>query len=495
MPSRPHIIVIMTDQHRADTLDVYGDRQCNTPNLDRLAAEAVVFERHYTSCPLCAPARISIATGLYPHRSGAIINWWIPEEAQYGTLSPSYKTVYEHLCEAGYNVAQIGVQHVNTDPPLPQRCPNGVFLNKQTYLDYLQAKGLREPDLREYRAPCPDFVDGEMIWQWYTGPKAGRWPLPAEHFYDKFLARQMVEYIDAADPNEPLALFCMFWAPHCPLVVPEPYYGMYDAEQIDLPENVGKVYDGRPAMRLVSLPGFMGATADEQTWRRAWAAYLGLVTLVDECIGEVVEALKRRGFWDDALVVFTADHGEMLGSHRMFQKMCMLEESIRVPMFVKPPKTPADLAGRRVAGLTSHVDLTNTILDYAGLDLLSGTDSLSLRGLIEGGAASIRDEVFSEFSGNAGRGCFQRAIITERYKFVYNRLTMTSRPEVELYDRQKDPLETQNLVGDPAFRQVRDGLADRLARWMQSTGDFLKFEMPTRQHAGGSGRWLIGPTS
>jgi len=465
----------MTDQHRADTLAAYGDTQCHTPNLDRLASESVIFERHYTACPLCVPTRTSIATGYWPHRSGVIINYWIPEEAKFGTLSSDYKTLYEYLEAGGYRVAQIGVQHVNPVPTLAERCPSGVFIGKEAHREYLANRGLVEPDLREYRAPCPDFVDGQIVCQWYTSPKAGRWPLAAEHFYDKFLAARMVEFIESSDPDRPLAMFCNFWAPHPPLAVPEPYFSMYDPQRIELPASVGEWYEGQPAMHLVNLPGFMGATADEQAWRRAWAAYFGLVTLVDECIGAVVDALKRRGFWDDALVIFTADHGEMLGSHRMFQKMCMYEESIRVPMFVKPPAAGQSLAGRRVSALTSHVDLTNTILDYAGLEQIPDGDGISLRGLVERGERPNRDEIFCEFNGNAGRGCFQRAIVTERYKFVYNRLTTSSRPELELYDLQEDPAETRNLAGRTEVSDVQSALATKLRDWMRQTGDFLEY--------------------
>lgn len=101
MPRRPHMIVLMTDQHRFDTLGAYGDRQCHTPNLDALAAESVIFDRHYTSCPLCVPARTSLATGMWASRTGVIVNYWIPEEARYGTLGPQYKTLYERFADQG----------------------------------------------------------------------------------------------------------------------------------------------------------------------------------------------------------------------------------------------------------------------------------------------------------------------------------------------------------------------------------------------------------
>jgi arylsulfatase A-like enzyme len=253
---------------------------------------------------------------------------------------------------------------------------------------------------------------------------------------------------------------------------------MYDPARIDLPDNVGQWYPGQPAMQLVNLPGFLGASVSMEDWRKAWAAYLGMITLVDKSVGQIIAALKQRGFWDDALVIFSPDHGEMLGSHRMWQKMCMYEESIRTPTFIKSPRMDRSRAGQRVSGLTSHIDFMNTMFDYTGIGVDSSADSLSLRPLVEGSAGRIRDEVFSEFNGNAGRGSFSRAIITDRYKFVYCRTQAYTRAEYELYDREKDPQETTNLVADPAHRTIRDDLAKRLAKWMANTGDALPFEMP-----------------
>jgi arylsulfatase A-like enzyme len=478
MPRRPHVIVLMTDQHRFDTLGAYGDRQCHTPNLDALAAESVVFDRHYTSCPLCVPARTSLATGRWASRTGVIVNYWIPEEARYGTLGPRYKTLYECFAEEGYRVAQIGVQHVNCDPKLPQRVPSGLFVDRNEYNQYMAERGLTQSSDKPYRAPCPDFVNGQMVVAEYTTPRTGVWPHAPEHFFDQWIARRTVDCIERADPDQPLLLFANCWSPHCPLWAPQPYASMYDPAKIDLPGNVGRWYPGQPAMQLVNLPGFLGASVGMEDWRKAWAIYLGLVTLVDKSVGQIIDALKRRGFWDNALVIFSPDHGEMLGSHRMWQKMCMYEESIRTPMFLKPPHMDPSRAHSRITGLTSHVDLMNTMFDYTGIGLDDSADSLSLRPLIEGSAGKIRDEVFSEFNGNAGRGSFSRAIVTDRYKFVYCRMQTYTQAEYELYDRDADPLETVNLAADPAHRLIRDDLARRLAKWMAGTGDALPFEMP-----------------
>ena len=210
----------------------------------------------------------------------------------------------------------------------------------------------------------------------------------------------MIDVIDEADPDEPLALMANFWLPHPPYVCPEPYFSMFDPDTFERPESVGKRFWGESPMHLLHLPGHFGSVITDEGWRTLWGVYLGMVRLLDDCMGRVIEALKARGFWDDALVVFTSDHGDMLGSHKMFQKMCMYEESVRVAMMAKPPG--GGVTGRR-RQLTQHLDLADTICDYAGLAPMATSQGESFRAVIEDESAPGRDEVFSEYNGNSGR--------------------------------------------------------------------------------------------
>jgi len=303
----------------------------------------------------------------------------------------------------------------------------------------------------------------------YTNPNTVPWPAPAEEFLDFWLADRMVELIESADPSEPLALMGMFWSPHCPLTAPEPYYSMFDPAAIELPETVGRWYDGQSPMQLINLPGHVAAGTTMAGWRQAWAVYLGLVRLLDEAVGRVIEALRRRGFLDDCLLVFTCDHGEMLGSHRLFQKMCMYEEAIRVPLLVRPP------ASRTVPGpgsnreqLTQHLDLAATICDYAGVAPPAGSAGRSFRALVEDPAAGGCDEVFIEFNGNSGRSYQQRAIVTPTHQYIHNHGWAP-----ELYERAADPAQTRNLCADGADPPPARDLRARLRNWMRSTGDYL----------------------
>lgn len=460
---RPHLILLMADQLRRDVLGCYGGGYGASPNLDRLAGEAVVFGSHTINSPLCVPSRISMVTGTYPHVNGAIVNGWDEPERPYGTCR-DLPTLYESLAQAGYRVEHLGVNHLRFDPPLGRRHQRITFsADPGQHAGWLKQRGMTA-DLSACKSPCVEYIDGKPVTRFYTNPNTLRWPHPPQDFLDCWLADRLVERIQQAGPDEPLALMANFWLPHCPLSCPEPYFSMFDPEALDLPATVGKWCDGQSPMHLVNLPGHVAAATTMQGWRQAWAVYLGMVRLLDECVGRVLAALRRRGLWDDALVVFTVDHGEMLGSHRMFQKMCMYQEAIRVPLLIKPP---GGGSGAREQ-LTQHLDLAATICDLCGVPVMPASAGRSFRPVLARPDAPGLEEVFLEFNGNSGRSFQQRAVLTPTHKYIHNHGY-----QPELYDLRADPAETRNLcqAEHPPAEAAR--LRDRLRRWMLDTHDCI----------------------
>ena len=475
--NRPHVVVLMADQLRRDVLGCYGGGHSASPNIDALAGECAALGAHTINCPLCVPSRISMVTGAWPHVNGAIVNGWDEPERPYGTCR-DVRTLYEVLAEGGYRVEHLGVDHLRCDPPVQGRHERIRFQARPDECHQsLRARGL-EVDYSDSRSPTPDYIDGRLVMRHYTNPNTIPWPGPAEEFLDPWITDRIVETIEQASPAEPLALMGNFWLPHPPLSCPEPYFSMYDPDEIDLPETVGRWYEGQSPMQLVNLPGHVAAGTTAAGWRKAWAVYLGMVRLMDEGLGRIVAALKARGLWDDALVVFTADHGEMLGCHRLFQKMCMYESAIRVPMLVKPPAADRSEGGTGCSQpvfapgvreqLTQHLDVAATICDYAGLEVMPGSAGRSFRAVVEDPAAAGLEEVFSEFNGNSGRGFQQRAIVTPTHKYIHNHGYAP-----ELYDLRADPAETVNLCQADAPPPRAKALRDRLRQWMHDTGDYI----------------------
>ncbi|MBN1809359.1 MAG: sulfatase-like hydrolase/transferase [Planctomycetes bacterium] len=458
-----HVVLIMTDQQRADTLAAFGGRCGTAPSLDALAAECTVMERSYCTTPLCVPTRTALYTGLLPHESGVVVNGWTDTENPFSLLPVATPTLYEHLAAHGYGITHVGTDHVKSDAPIYERVPEMTYVGSRQHGEYLASRGMERPDLSFTRAPCLDYDDGQPICVDFTTPRTGVWPYAPEHFLDCFYAGEAERIISELDTGTPQFIEVLFWAPHVPLVAPEPYYSMFDRQSIELPETTGVWDPAKPATHLMHIPGKFGTMYLREEWREPWAVYLGLVRLVDDCIGRVIRALKTRGIWEDALVIFTPDHGEMLGSHAMFQKMCMYEEAVHLPLLIKPP------GGRNVercGALTGQIDLNPTICEYAGVPLMGGNYPRSMKPLLEGAPAHDRDFVFMEFNGNSGRAFEQRAIVRDRWKYIY-----TKNDVDELYDLQNDPAEITNLVPGGEYENIRRELRCELGDFMAKTSD------------------------
>lgn len=468
---RPHLIFLMTDQLRCDMLGPYGSEQCATPKLDILARRCTAFQRHFTTCPLSVPARGSIATGLHTHQHGAIISGWFEHERAYGAMRPDVPLLHRPLLDAGYRIVHAGVQHLRTQPELSRMFPEVEFVGPMSvgeHLKSLDARGLLYGNVGTFRDPVIDYDRHKPVVYSATSPRTGVFPLREELFFDQTLGRNIVETIERhADRHRetPLALFGMFWSPHAPLWAPQEWAQMYDPAQIRLPATVGRWMSGMPVMQLANIPGQLGAHVSEDQWRRAWAMYMGLVSMLDRVLGRVFAALDYAGMLDDALVIFTASHGEMLGSHSLFQKMCLYDEAVRVPLMVK---LPGQTVSRRVKDLTSHVDLAATITEVCQAAPLRDTAGLSLAPLAAGEPAKVdhRSHVFAAYDGNAGRSFHHRMIRSRTHKLIHNIDDRT-----ELYDLVDDPFETRNIAGMDEHRAIERPLRLRLNEWMDEVGD------------------------
>lgn len=361
MTHRPNLLTIMTDHQRADTIGMVQDGKEVTPNLNRLAAQSTVFERAYTSCPLCVPARTSLATGIYPTRHGTTWNDW------QGTNAGDFDPIHQMLSEAGYDVAHIGVDHIQTTPKIAERGPFH-FVRFSDHREMLKDRGLEMPNTDRYRTLTPEDYETGTEEHPFSNYKAGPWPLDESLFLDAYLADEALSWLGDRTGDEPFALFLYLWSPHPPLCVPEPYYSMFDPEALDLPENVGVVPDEEPPNRRQGIAARMAESATMDDWRKAWSAHLGLTALADAALGRVLDAMTARDDSDRTVTMFMSDHGDHMGQHRMYQKMDMYEPALRVPMMMRLP----DGEPGRVSTPVSHLDVVPTTLDLLGLPARGG---------------------------------------------------------------------------------------------------------------------------
>jgi len=469
---RPHIVLILANQLRCDVLDAFGDQQCPTPKLDLLANHSTAFLRHFAPCPLGGPSRATLATGLWPLQHGARINGARRTRGQHATIKPDLPLLHERLRDAGYRVVHAGVQNIRTAPDLPTKMPDIEYIGPLALAEHLHdldARGLLYGDLDALRDPVLDYIDGKPVVLGGTSAQTAEFPLREELYYDSVIADRATQVVRGHHGNthdRPLALLVNFNLPHPPLWAPQRFAEMFDPAHVHLPATTGRWYRSTSALQLANFPGQMGARLEMWQWRRAWAMSLGMTAMLDECVGRVLGELDRTGMLADAWVAFSSDHGDMLGGRRLLGKMCMYEPAIRVPLLVKPPGPVLALPRRHTWDLTTHADLTATLLAVAGAAPMPGSDGVPLDGAQDGGPNTPREAVFATFDGNAGLAFAQRMVRTKSHKLIHN----VGYPP-ELYDLVDDPRETRNLTHRSEARGVLDKLRGQLNRWLDALGD------------------------
>ncbi len=459
--TKPNLLFIMTDHQRADSLGRVQAGVEVTPNLNALAAESATFRRAYTTCPLCAPARTALATGVYPTANGIVFNDFK------GARAGNFKPIHQCLFEAGYAVGHVGVDHIRVRPPLQRRLTFAAWASWADHQRSLDERGIgwkRHEAGKAYKTKVMENRRGRRAPAWYSNAVTSVWPLDPERFPDFWFARQAERF--CLTRSGPFALFLYLWAPHPPLWVPGPYASLFDPDRLDLPANVGAPADGEPASRRRGVAAQLAEGVSIQQWRRVWAAHLGLVRLADAAVGRVLAALDRAGQARNTVIAFTADHGDHLGQHAMYQKMEMYEPALRVPLLIRLPGAPPG----RFDAPVSHLDVLPTILEALALPAPPRLDGTSLARAILAGAAPAGRPVFACYSGNPAIGDIRRAVVTDQYKYVYD-----PEDDAELYDLAADPLETANLAGDPARADAVSRLHARCAQWHRQHGDWVDF--------------------
>lgn len=465
--NRPNILFITSDQQRRDTLGAYGSRVVRTPNLDKLAQEGVVFERAYAQNTVCIPCRACLQTGRYTHQHG--VRYMEAEIDLTPGLAPHETTFMERLQDAGYATGATGKIHM-----MPERdfdylqivggkgarwtqstgLPIGPAPLGRQYAEWLEA---REPGayeriyeqrrLPEYKASMSSIVNC----------------LPLELYVETFILEKSVEFIRQRRDN-PFFLWCGFCGPHGPHDPPASHAGLYPIEEMELPATRFCDLNERPPyIAKRARPEFRereGGTA----LRRFIAYYYALCTLIDDYVGQLLAALEESGQLDNTLIVYTTDHGEMLGEMDMYSKGNFYEPVAHVPLLARPPKGwPAGREG----GLVETMDVAATFLDYAGLPRPKEMSAASLRPALEGGSVG-KETVLSEYT-TTNQSVNGKCLVSDRYKFAY----WDAGQGGEFYDLREDPHETRNLYNDPAHREERDRHAEMLlAHLMRSETNY-----------------------
>ena len=452
--SLPHIILITCDELRADALSCYGNRVITTPNLDGLAARGTRFQRAYTNSPWCLPSRCSLATGRFPHRNGSYSNFRdIPLDAE-------LPNIYSLLQGAGYHTAHIGKCHY---APVPyNRTKPDATLPYDDFRDYYLSLGIDHLALQDDKQVSVWFMDDyarELDAAGYLAAyrddtwdsakaKVFPFPGPAEWHPDSWVGRKSAEYIKRYESEEPLFLWVSFSGPHYPFDAPAEYFERVDmsvdrrtidAAAFDDPSRIhSATYHGGPTGAIDGMgPAPGGATKhySDAYWHDLRRNYFANVAQIDDYIGRILSAVEAR-LGGDALFVFTADHGEMLGNHGLWGKNnCAYEDVWNVPLIVN---YPAEDQARVSDSLTMLIDVLPTCLEAAGL-AYDFCDGVTLRERERTGGANY---VFAEGEGflAVSDGCYK-----------LTRVAQAERQHSELIDLETDPHELVNRIDDPSY--------------------------------------------
>jgi choline-sulfatase len=450
--SRPNVLWICADDFAAYVCGAYGNRKVRTPNLDRLAAGGIRFDRAYCNCPLSTPSRQAFWTGRYPRSIGVTLSPTpLPEDEM---------TLPTLLRGAGYETAALGKTHYYH--PRPHEFDLYLDLGEQDA--FLRKKG---------RQPLPAGVEVLGPWQPFWDP-APVWLNSACLPYGAadadmsgtYFARQAEPYL-CQRRKAPFFLYVSFYEPHSPFRFPVEFRGRHDPRSFDVPEV-------RPEERDEVPPVFRDLSREEK--QGILAAYYTSVEFVDKNVGLVLDALARSGHAADTCVIFTGDHGCLLGQHGRFEKHCSYEPAVRAPLLMRFPGVIRP--GRSSDALVELIDVMPTVLDLCGVAVPAKVQGRSLVPLLRGETEEHRGQVIAEYADNE-----EAMIRARRWKLVYSTGERRRRDgyaldgplpgrTVRLYDLDNDPEENTNLAGRPEHAATVEELTARLADHMRRTARY-----------------------
>ena len=502
MAEQPNLLLIITDQQSYDTLRAYGNNQIQTPNLDSLAEQSYIFDNAYVTQPVCTPSRASIYTGTYPHTNGVI------------TLeSPMFDEIQclPEIINDNYNKAFIGRSgHLHT---IQSDGENEIHiqepskrLNTKEYFAIPLKEDLKKHNIGPINNKNLSKYDRKMLPEHLSGPA--------------YAVEKSINFLKANKENKPFALITSIYEPHDPWW--GPLHDMYDPHSINLPKNFSDIPDENHPMktRIVQKHLFYRGQESfpmrtELDWKNALARYWALCTLVDKQLGRLFDYLKTNNLWDNTIIVFTSDHGELLGSHKLTGKNLLFEESVKVPFLLKNVN---QTTSKRIKTPVSLVDLTPTLLDLLDQPFNGGPvnnfEGQSLIPIMENEDINKRDVfiewTFSNFIGqdevlghskSTSKGIVfdtsnkqdipwyvaeftknpeASESLTDTTRTVITpdgwKLTLSLRGDHELYNLIDDPSETTNLIKQKrASDKIIKSLKEKIFAWQKRTNDKVIF--------------------
>ena len=478
-----NVLWIMTDQHRADCLGFMGHPAVLTPNLDRLARTGVVFENAFCQSPVCMASRAVLFTGRYPATVRV---------RGMGLLPPAETTFPEVLQRHGFRTGAFGKVHLTPEQYTKQQLhedvptldwhrfaadgcispiPDDPCKTNYGFQTHVGCEDILQGRFREWlRQTAPALLDAQPRRDLPPGAPRDLWtsPYPSAFHQTTFVASQAADFIAAQSDAKPWFTFCSFVAPHHPFDAPQDQLDRYDAAAIPLPDAKGGVDPAAIPQPMAAAIGEMDAFS-EDVQRRIVHHYLASISLIDDGVGRLMEALERSGQADDTLILFTSDHGEFLGNHGLLRKPSLhYDEVLRVPLLLHMPN--GALVPRREDGLVELADVMPTLLGLLDVPSPLGVQGRDWSTALRQRDAIGHDDIYADmyhlgpqlFGKQSGPYGAVQTIRTASWKL---NLFPAAGPEYgQLFDLRHDPEERCNRYRDPGCWQPREEMLWRLAR-------------------------------
>ncbi len=464
---KPNLLFLWTDEQRADTMAAYGNRRIHAPNLNRLADQSTVFRNAYVTQPVCTPNRAAVMTGLWPHTSGCTTNN-IPLPADAPCMNElvggdDYRTAYMGKWHLGDEIfAQHGFEEWVgiEDGYASYYGPDRDRKARSDYHHWLVERGYKPSQKNTFSR---SFAAG----------------LPIEHCKPQFLETRACDFL-RRNRNEPFMLNVNFLEPHMPFT--GPLNDEHAPKEVPLPPNFDDPLEENEPLRYRLLQAaYKKQYPNEQVIRALIRKYWGLVTQVDRSVGVILDTLEQLGLADNTIVVYTSDHGDMMGSHHLVAKTVMYEESTRIPWLIR---TPGQTEQQVIENPVSQIDLVPTLLDLMGSDVGETLPGKSLVPAIHDNKPTD-DHVFIEWNPGCGFKAPKQVdfATSEEIKRVEQestrsvispdggKLCLSDLDRCQLFNLRQDPHETTNLFDSGQHDNVIARLTKRIHAWQESVDD------------------------
>ncbi len=530
MPKRPNFLVIMTDQHRHDHLGCYGNSIVKTPNIDALAAAGTQLEQMYVANPICMPNRAAFMTGRMPSVNRSRHNGI--------GLDLEANTFVDVLRSVGYKTALIGKSHLQTVTPAnpiyaaPEDNPDQTALDPALSGPYKNKRNLADPAFAQespfswqdadHEIPTPYYgfdylrlcsghgdTGSHHYARWFADacpdpdkqpgpdnalarsphhPQAYHSAVPPEYHPTSYIARETMAYLAdyaAADGDEPFFIQCSFPDPHHPFAVPGKYWDMYDPAEVELPRSFYESrHDAIPPLQALAEKSAVSTKPDfftqpfvfqEDVIREVTARTYGMITFIDDAVGEILAQLEDLGVADNTVVCFVSDHGDWMGDHGLLLKDTFHYQSlIRVPFIWRDPE--AQFNAGQLRGMGHFIDISRTILDRANVNAYAGHQGQSLLPLFAGNSEVGRERALIEHTTHVDYLVAPNSriftLIDETVDDERWRLTVwEGQPWGELYNLSTDPDELDNLWDVAAAAPIKSQLLLNMIHEMQGLND------------------------